>query len=485
VLIRGVEVADGSGFSTADVRVRDGLIEAIAVGLAPETGASGEVVISGNGGALLPGLHDHHIHLFSLAAALRSVRCGPPQVEGRDELARVLGAAGGSSRSSAVWIRGVGYHESVAGDLDAEALEGLIPERPTRIQHRSGALWIVNRAGLEKLGLDRRVPDDAPPGIERDRNGRATGRLYRADDWLRRRLGALGIGASAPPHLGDAGATLARCGVTGVTDATPGNDETALDAISKAIAGGALCQNVRMMGRPSLPTPTEPGVRLGEVKLVLNEAEPLDLEAVTIAIRDSHRRERSTAVHCVTRAELVVALAAFEAAGTRVGDRIEHASVTPPELAIRLAELGIGVVTQPNFIRERGDAYRRDVEARDQPWLYRCGGLISAGVAVGGGTDAPFGDPNPWRAMQAAVDRRTAGGIVLAEDEAVSPERALCLFTTSPEAPGGPPRRIAIGAAADLCLLDRPWSKARDALDEAHVAATFWNGRISWQRESD
>jgi predicted amidohydrolase YtcJ len=140
------------------------------------------------------------------------------------------------------------------------------------------------------------------------------------------------------------------------------------------------------------------------------------------------------------------------------------------------------VVTQPGFIRERGDAYLSDVEPRDRPWLYRCRGWLHASVPLGGSTDAPFGDADPWRAMQAAVDRRTESSVVLGPDEALTPERAIALFTTSPEAPGGPPRSIEVGATADLCVLDRPWSKARSELSSGLVAATIRGGSLIWQR---
>jgi predicted amidohydrolase YtcJ len=85
--------------------------------------------------------------------------------------------------------------------------------------------------------------------------------------------------------------------------------------------------------------------------------------------------------------------------------------------------------------------------------------------------------------MQAAVDRRTAAGATLGAGEALSPERALALFTTPAEAPGGAPRSIALGACADLCLLDRPWARARHALASAAVAATFRAGRLIYTRE--
>ena len=72
MLIRNATLADGT---RTDVRITAARITA----LAPHLPAQGETqIIEAGGGALLPGLHDHHIHLFALAASLESLPCGPP-----------------------------------------------------------------------------------------------------------------------------------------------------------------------------------------------------------------------------------------------------------------------------------------------------------------------------------------------------------------------------------------------------------------------
>ncbi|WP_280253007.1 hypothetical protein [Nocardia abscessus] len=38
------------------------------------------------------------------------------------------------------WVRGVGYIDTVGGDLDAVALDALRAARPVRLQYRSGAV---------------------------------------------------------------------------------------------------------------------------------------------------------------------------------------------------------------------------------------------------------------------------------------------------------------------------------------------------------
>ena len=446
---------------------RDVRVDGARVGEVGPAGAltrrSGEPALDAGGGALLPGLHDHHIHLMALAAAGYSARCGPPAVHDHEGLARALAQA----PVRAGWIRGVAYHESVTGPLDRTVLDAIRGDVPVRVQHRSGACWSLNSAALVRIGP---LPEGGD-GVERSRSGEPTGRLFGLDAWLRSRLGA-----DSPPDLGPVGAALARLGVTGVTDATVTNDADALASFEAAARGDALPQRLHVMGTLALPAPISPRVTRAAHKIVLTERDLPHPEALADRLRAAHELGRTVAVHCTTRVELVLACAAFAIAGGGRGDRIEHASVAPPEAVDLLAELGLTVVTQPNFVAERGDAYRRDVAADDQPWLYRAAGLCDAGVAVGGGTDAPFGDSDPWRAIRAAVERVDPDGQAFGADEALSPERALALFTSPPIAPGDPPRRIETGADADLVLLDRPWRAARTRLTSDFVRATWCGG---------
>src|SRR5699024_10163388 len=134
------------------------------------------------------------------------------------------------------------------------------------------------------------------------------------------------------------------------------------------------------------------------------------LDALTDWITERHRDGRPVAIHAVTAAQLVVALAALRAAGPQPGDRIEHAAITPDDTLADLAALGVTVVTLPNFVAERGEQYRIDVPADQHRQLWRVDSLIAAGVGVAGSTDAPFGDLDPWAAMRAAVRRRTTAG---------------------------------------------------------------------------
>jgi predicted amidohydrolase YtcJ len=139
-------------------------------------------------------------------------------------------------------------------------------------------------------------------------------------------------------------------------------------------------------------------------------------------------------------------------------------------------------VTQPGFVAERGDRYLEEVEPDDLPHLWPCRSLLDAGVRVGAGTDAPFGHPDPWRAVGAAVSRRTDGGQVLGASEAVDPRTALDLFLAELTDPGGRPRRVRPGAPAELCLLDAPLDEVLRDPSAEHVVLTVQRGRIVHRR---
>ena len=411
MLIRNVEVT-GHG-AAVDVRIEGGRIAQIG----PELPGRGDV--DGRGGALLPGLHDHHIHLAALAAEAASVRVGPTDVRDRTAFAAAL-----ATGPPGEWVRAVGYHEGVAGELDRWTLDALVPDRPVRVQHRTGALWVWNSAALRAAGLD------------------GDGRFWREDERLR---------GFVPPvrlDLEGVGRRAAALGVTGFTNADPhpaGGLTQMLSILPQRLLVMGVDEPVKLMlDDPTLPTPAQLARTIGEI------------------------RPRPVAVHCVTRVQLLVTLLALEEAGPADGDRIEHGSVIPAETIPWLRRLGVTVVTQPHFPVERVAAYATDVDADDRPHLYRCRTLTEAGVPLAAGTDAPYGTPDPWAVMRAATER-DAG-------ERLQPEAALRLFTGEPHHPART-RRVVVGAVADLCLLHVPLRTALDALSGELVRAAYVSGR--------
>jgi predicted amidohydrolase YtcJ len=460
MLLRNAEL-DGHG-AIVDLRLRDGRVAEVG----PSLDRRGEEELDCRGGAVLPGLWDAHLHLLALAAADRSVVCGPPGVTDRQGLAAALGAAPADPSG---WVRGVGYIETVAGDLDAAALDRLHAARPVRVQHRSGALWMLNGAAVERL----RLADADAPGVERDGAGRPTGRLWRSDALLRRWLPP-----DPPPDLTEVGARLTRLGITTVTDATPDLAPGALAAVTAAMQTGALPQRVQFLGLPlDQPPPDVPGASAGPFKIVLADSALPDLDGLAGRIAEAHSAGRAVAVHCVTRAALVLLLAALDIAGAHAGDRIEHAALVPEELVAELARRRLSVVTQPGFLAPRGEDYLDGVPEDEHRDLYRCRSLLAAGVPLALSSDAPYGPLDPWAVIDAAVTRRTAAGRVVADGEQLEPQQALEAYLADPGTPGTP-RRIGAGARADLVLLDRTRTAGLAAPAAGAVRAVLIGGRV-------
>jgi predicted amidohydrolase YtcJ len=244
---------------------------------------------------------------------------------------------------------------------------------------------MLDSRAVAALGLD--APGCDAPGVERDGAGRATGRLFRADAWLRARLGP-----APPPSLAALGARLAARGVTAVTDATPGNGPAEVAAFAAAQARGELPPRVVVMGTLALSdVAPPPGIEIGPVKIHLADADLPPPDELAARVRAAHARGRNVAIHCVTRAELVLALAALEAAGARPGDRLEHVHVAPPECVAWIARLGLTVCVQPALAAARRGDWEREADPRDRPWLAPIAALRRAGVPLLVGSDAPYG----------------------------------------------------------------------------------------------
>ena len=468
-----------------------------------------EEVIDAERGALLPGLHDHHIHLLSLAESLRSVDVS--QVADAGQLrSRIRAAAGDAAerRADGGWIRAVGYHESAAGDLTKHDLDEMVRNRPLRIQHASGAMWMLNTLGMELLGIS-----ETTPGAELDEAGMATGRLFREDELLRSGFG-LPESHETEPHataseaatssggsqiakgLTEVGIMLSSFGVTGVTDATPGYGNDEVGFFAKAIEDAVIPQSLMLMPSVSVSLAAMPSadapfaganflgrdlaasrISFGPHKIILSDHALPAFSEVADEVQAAHEAGRPVAVHSVTRASLALLVAVLDEVGSLEGDRVEHASVAPPELAAELRRHKVRVVVQPHFIAERGDRYLSEVEGEDLQWLYRCQGFLDAGLRVAGGTDAPFGKPNPWLAMWAAVKRETQmGKQVIAPQERVAAAQARDLFLSPLNDPGGKPRRVSEGMAGDICLLHEPWNEVARSMPENPVRTAWIEG---------
>lgn len=471
-----------------DVRISHGLVTEVGHQLCPR---ATDQVIRAHGGALIPGLHDHHLHLFALAASHQSVDCRA--ATNLAELFELLRTAPPRADDS---IRATGYSEEIAGSLDRYVLDEIGDDRPVRVQHRSGALWILNSAALRGLGLLRTTNDSVQvhPSLELDTAGNPTGRVWRGDSWLRQQA------PSEPPLLSQVGQELARLGITGVTDASPDLDAVALAALASARRSGDLPQRLQLLGHVVGQSHASSGsgvtsagaepfspYEIGPRKIVLADHQLPSLnELIDEMLLARGEEGRAVAVHSVTLDSLVLLLSAFTSVPPVDGDRIEHAAVIPQAFLTELAELGVTVVTQPGFIADRGDELGIDLGPSRDTDLYRVNSLVRAGVPLALSSDAPYGPLSPWQVIHAAQHRLTPTGATVGSwasgddariDETIDPPEALARYLAPLAAPGGPPRTVVPGVVADLVLLRLPLAKALAELPHNPVRATMMAGR--------
>ena len=457
MLIKNAQI----GTQVSDIRFSD-VIELIGQDL-PIVG--NEEVIDVQGADVIPGLHDHHIHFFASLAREYSVDCGPPFVGNLSELASCL-------RKPSIpngWVRGFGYHESVAGDIDRHTMDLVINDRPVRIQHRSGKMWILNTYACELLQIDKHILLE---GVEKNKEGLPTGRLFRLDGWLREQVEEENRALIKPFSE-----KLLSMGITGFTDASYTNNFETLAFFEELRSSKEIAQRVTLMGDESLGS--------GFLKIMLDEDNLPELGELQKRTSNAHEQGRGVAFHCVTQVELLYALEALRDSPNGNLDRIEHASLVSPDYFEMIREMEVLVVTQPGFIWSKGEQYLKDVDARDQIDLYRYGSLLKNNIPVIASSDSPYGPLSPWKIIGTAADRKTREGQVVGAEEAVSRSKAIEGYLTKPGQLREPKRSLNPGEPADFCVLKAGFSLEKDSLNnEEPVAHTIVNGELLYSASS-
>jgi predicted amidohydrolase YtcJ len=461
----------------------------------------GAAVVGEPGLAVVPGLHDFHLHLVGMARARRIGDLSGCTGFG-ELLERVRGTLAATPPGE--WLRADGWHEEALPGVATEQLAAAIGDRPALLRsHDHHSAW-ASPAALSLAGIDAEVAD--PPGgrFERDAGGRLTGiARERAADRLGDAAGRL-AGQALAAALRDVARELGALGITGVTDA--GDPTTANGSGDWARFGDSFSQLLTHAGsvdgrlRVTLDLPSEaladalalglrtgepvPGretMRIGWAKVYADGAlgsrtaalfEPyacagetqhgvLRLEATELAglVSASARADIALALHAIGDRAAAVVLDALEAVSSRprgAAHRLEHLQLVRPDDVRRLAALGVTASVQPvHAAADRGDveACWPDRIARAYPWH----DLQAAGALLAFGSDAPIETPNPWIGMFAAVHRRFAGDGTpdWQVRQAVSPVAALAAYTRGPALGAGrsDEGHLHPGARADLAVL--------------------------------
>lgn len=494
----------GDGLQMAEaIGVADGHV--VAVGSRDdvlETAAPGARMVAAGKAAIVPGIHDFHLHLVGMARARRAVALR--DVAGFEALLAELRRA--SSRLvPGLWLGGWGWREELLSGADLARLDEAVGERRALLYSRDSHSAWASAAALRVAGIGRNTPD--PPGgrIERRAEGAPNGILRESAtdlvDVVAERLRGPALDAALDEVL----AELAGLGITGATDAGDTSVESGVGEYA-ALGDSAsllLGARARLDGRIRLtvnlpaaaigpasklgmqtgaPLPGSSSIRAGWAKAYVDGAlgsrtaalhAPYlgaagELGIVRLAPEELDRllaAGRATgiglALHAIGDRAVTLALDAFGRAPARgIGtppDRIEHAQLVRAEDLGRFAEQRVTASLQPVHVvsdRPVADAVWADRLAAAYPWR----SLAAAGARLAFGSDAPIETANPWLGLFAAVHRRApADGLADWQPrEALDPLVALAAYTRAPAIAIGRPEEgyLGVGAVADLAVLN-------------------------------
>ena len=477
-----------------------------------------------------PGFIDAHLHVAGIGAAQRSV-----DLTGASSFSELIDrvAARASTLRPGVVLQGRGWHQSkwlkppaghIAGFPTHHALSEAVPNHSVVLEHANGHSVLLNQRAMEQLGIDANTI--APEGgVIVISDGQPTGLLHETAIELAAPLQAYDAQTAeelvelAQQHLLSEGITTAHdAGASQVDLAAQwamarrgdldmrlysmvyASDEGALSEwlargplISaggakltvrsiKVQADGALGSRTAWLHAPYTDAPNTSGVLT------------YDLDALAALIRDSREDNWQINVHAIgdrANSEVLAVFAPFTDRDSDHRFRIEHAQHLRLGDGPLFAEQGVIASMQPiHLSSDRPWAIDRLGQRRIVEGAYIWRDLLSAGVIVASGTDAPVEPVDPIANFYAAVTRKTLKGVPetgfepaqkLSRMEALHAMTLAAAFAGFEEQDKG---SIEVGKLADLTVLDQDLTTIPEAeILNSEVLLTIVGGEVVYQRD--
>jgi predicted amidohydrolase YtcJ len=527
LVLRGGRIATfadpGQGPQEAEaVAIAGGRV--IAVGTDAELAHHAELaarVVELGGRRVIPGLNDSHIHAVRAGVSwtrtvhwedVRTLDQGLERI--REDAAR---------RGPGVWVSVVGgWHSSQLAEHRAPTraeLDAAAPDNPVYVQELYD-LGVLNTAGLAASGWTDASTDPARGRLDRDAEGRLTGRIHGVGAFAVPLGSALDVDAAeSEDGVRSMFAAFARHGLTGVVDGggllvTPrdydpiyavwrrGELDVRTRIFMSAWTGGGEVADIEQLTALVQPDSGDGMLRIagvGEIPhLGCHDMEGLDpfrlsdrahAELVEI-VRLCATRGWRMSIHAVLDETLGRILDAWETVEQETGlvagrgFSIVHADEASLRNLERLAKLGAGVLVQSRLVLKGADyvaAWGEEAASNAPP----IGSLRELGIVIGGGTDATRANWfSPWAAIWWLATGGTLDGTgVRAERHRMSREAAIAAYTRDAAWFTGEldrRGRLVPGYDADLCVpsLD-PFSCSDDELRDILSDFTIMGGRIT------
>ncbi len=448
------------------------------------------------GGTVVPGFIDSHIHFMSYGLALKQIDLtGARSLE--EALERVAERSGKTPPGR--WLVGRGWDQSLweGGRFPTRHdLDRVAPEHPVWLKRKCGHVGWANSLALKMAGITAQTPDPPDGRIERDPvTGEPTGLLFEdaGMSLIDRVLGEPSLD-EATEAIESAIVSAHEHGLVGVHVM---EGATSFRAFQRLRAEGRLKLRVLMqIPEENLDSAVQIGLqsgfgdewlRFGGVKLFSDGAlgartasmlEPYDGEpdnyGITVLSPERLRHLASKAssagialfIHAIGDRANRNVLDAIEASrrageGLSLRHRIEHAQLLHPDDVPRLARLGVVASMQPIHATQ-------DMLIAERFWGKRCAGayawrsLLDAGTVIAFGSDAPVEDLDVLKGIHAAVTRRRPDGTPGPEgwhpEQRISVEEAVRAYTVGSAYASGEEAikgSLSPGKLADLVVLSQ------------------------------
>lgn len=467
-----------------DVHLAGGRIVDIApAGAADRPG----VVLDAEGGWLVPGLWDHHVHALPWALEAQRVPLG--EIASATEAARVMGRAAPSDDGIRV---GSGMRDALWPDApERELLDRNTGETPTYLLNADLHSAWLNSAALRREGfasddglvreeaafelirrlsaVEDRVADRAIAAMADRAAARGVVGLidmhmeWGGDDWRRRAQGGfdrLRVDLAVYTHR------LEQVITEGLAagDALDGAGDLVRMGPYKVISDGSLGTRTAACSHPyDADAPAE-------ARGHLNVAPDALVAHMTRAAGAGF----ASAVHAIGDVAVAHALDAFAASGAT--GSVEHAQLVRHADVARFARLGVTASIQPTHaVEDRDLADALWASQTSLPYAWHT--LDAAGTNLAFGSDAPVSALDPWVQIAAAVFRRDDDRDAWRPAEALDPATALAASTRGGSRGGA---RILPGEPADLAIVGAdPLRAGEEVLRRMEVTATLLEGRLT------
>ena len=402
--------------------------------------------IDGTGMTVTPSFHDTHMHLLSYAANSLTYDIGLGKLSKDVFINLVRKAAWDQRNADVVRVSGMDHGFTNMPEnlqVDNTLLDEALPDRPLRIQTRSGHAHVLNSAAMHLAGIVDST--DEPEGVTFQRhlsNGRLNGVFWEAAEYLDNRLPGIDQ-CELKKGVRKALETFRVNGINHLTDATHINDIARYQLLSGCLK--EFAPDMELLFMPGFDRfrdfvdlgmtykSRHNGISLGAIKIMLTGSAGLtypDNNTLTEMVRECHSFGFPVAIHSVDMdsTDIVIDVLSDD---SLAGDRIEHASELTDDQIHKMSQISLNVSTQPSFIYERGDGYLNSDAASRIDKLYRLKSLLSAGIVVGASSDCPVTNPDPIKTIYSSVTRRTSAGAIVNIEERVTVREALKMLTSN------------------------------------------------------